>query len=248
MLKRLIPVNFKDALKVLIGAAQAVPAGVRQSNGPDDRLLPGPARFCPVCRQTTEFAPLPYEILLNHARHQCPYHLWDAETLNLSEYWCRKCLATDRDRLFALYLEREWNREQNTDRTLLEIAPHASLTAFLRRLPHATIRTADLCDPGADDRVDIMDMSLYSTGQFDAWICSHVLEHVPDDRRAMRELSRILKPGGWGIVMVPLYRSTVATHEDPSITDPALRWKHFGQDDHVRVYAKDDFVARLHAA
>ena len=78
----------------------------------------------------------------------------------------------------------------------------------------------------------------YSEGQFDVFICSHVLEHIPDDRKAMQELYRILKPRGYGIAMVPINLKVEMTLEDPSLQIPS-RWKYFAQDDHVRMYAKE---------
>jgi ubiquinone/menaquinone biosynthesis C-methylase UbiE len=73
--------------------------------------------------------------------------------------------------------------------------------------------------------------------QFDIIYCSHVFEHIPDDRQAMRELYRVLRKGGWAILQVPVLRDT--TFEDPSVTSPAERLRLFGQEDHVRVYGKD---------
>jgi SAM-dependent methyltransferase len=75
-----------------------------------------------------------------------------------------------------------------------------------------------------------------------------VIEHVPDDAKAMRELYRILKPGGWGITMVPIHLGITSTYEDSSIKDEAGRWKHFGKDDHLRVHSKHGFVGQLEAA
>jgi ubiquinone/menaquinone biosynthesis C-methylase UbiE len=80
---------------------------------------------------------------------------------------------------------------------------------------------------------------------FDAIYCSHVLEHVPDDRRAMREFCRVLKPGGWAILLVPI--TAQKTFEDPTVVDPAERLRLFGQEDHVRRYGPD-YIDRLTAA
>lgn len=240
MLKQLIPIQVKDAIKVLLGTARAIPID-RFAEAPKYRSVQDADRYCPVCNQPTNFRPLPYELVLGHQTHQCLYPLWDQETLNLAEYYCEVCGASDRERIYALFFDREWR----TGGTVLEIAPQPALTRRLQQLPGTTVRTADLYNLHAQDLVDITDMAIYSDGQFDAFVCSHVLEHVPDDLRAMRELYRVLRPGKWGIVMVPISLSAQSTHEDPSITDPALRWKYFGQADHVRLYAKADWISRL---
>lgn len=83
-----------------------------------------------------------------------------------------------------------------------------------------------------------------ATDFFDVVFCSHVLEHVPDDRKAMREPARVLKPGGWAVIMVPCYLEGGPTFEDFTVTAPAERLKLFGQEDHVRLYG-NDFVDRL---
>jgi SAM-dependent methyltransferase len=87
-------------------------------------------------------------------------------------------------------------------------------------------------------RMDVQDIPA-ADESFDAVICNHVLEHVPDDRRAMREIRRVLKPGGWAILGVPLQRQRDDSFEDPSITSPEERERAYGQFDHVRVYGRD---------
>jgi ubiquinone/menaquinone biosynthesis C-methylase UbiE len=79
----------------------------------------------------------------------------------------------------------------------------------------------------------------YPDSTFDVVICCHVLEHIPDDKKAMSELFRVLRPGGWAVLQVPIGRAIDKTYEDASITDPKLREKAFGQHDHVRVYGMD---------
>jgi len=98
---------------------------------------------------------------------------------------------------------------------------------------------------GVDDIVDIVDMKLYNDNQFDFFICSHVLEHVSDDRKALCELYRILKPQGLGILMVPIILGLAEIDEDPSIKDESERWRRFGQHDHVRLYSKNGFIRRV---
>jgi SAM-dependent methyltransferase len=101
--------------------------------------------------------------------------------------------------------------------------------------------TADLLDPRAMERMDVTNVP-HRNGSFDVIYCSHVLEHVPDDRRAMREFFRVLKPSGWALLLVPI--RVPHTVEDPSIVDPAKRRELFGQEDHVRRYGPD-FADRL---
>jgi ubiquinone/menaquinone biosynthesis C-methylase UbiE len=101
---------------------------------------------------------------------------------------------------------------------------------------------------GIDDRVDVTDMCTYADNQFDFFICSHVLEHVMDDRKALGELYRVLKPMGQGILMVPIVLGIEEIDEDPSITDDAERWRRFGQHDHVRLYSKHGFIDRVSEA
>ncbi len=91
-------------------------------------------------------------------------------------------------------------------------------------------------------------MGIYADGSIGFFICSHVLEHVADDRRALAELYRVLKPGRRGILVVPIVLTITEIDEDPTITDPAERWRRFGQDDHVRLYSKQGFLARVRDA
>jgi SAM-dependent methyltransferase len=99
-----------------------------------------------------------------------------------------------------------------------------------------------------DDRVDLMDMSCYEDASYDVIICMHVLEHVPDDRRALSELSRVLKPDGWGVIMVPICVYKRCFDEDVLLQDEDERWRRFGQNDHVRMYSKEVFLERLAAS
>jgi SAM-dependent methyltransferase len=112
------------------------------------------------------------------------------------------------------------------------------------RTPRATYVTADL-EPGrAEQQVDVTHIP-WPDGSVDLLICSHVLEHVPDDRAAMRELRRVLTPEGHALLEVPVIGEL--TREDPAVTDPAERLRLFGQEDHVRVYGRD-YYERLHQA
>ena len=98
--------------------------------------------------------------------------------------------------------------------------------------------TADLESPLADMHFDVQHIPLEARS-IDVVICNHLLEHVEDDRLALRELHRILKPGGWGIMLVPEDRSRATTFEDDTITDAKERTRLFGQYDHRRIYGRD---------
>ena len=118
----------------------------------------------------------------------------------------------------------------------------------MKRLRHraADYTTADLESPLAELHFDVLQIPL-PDASYDVLICNHLLEHVADDRRALGEFYRILRPGGWGILLSPVDRSRAATFEDDSITDPAERTRIFGQYDHRRIYGRD-YGGRLREA
>jgi SAM-dependent methyltransferase len=145
---------------------------------------------------------------------------------------CPRCRSHPRHRAIALLLA----RGDLPGSRLLHFAPEPLFDPVFERLPEINRTTADLYAP-ADLKLDITDMDL-PDGSFDLILCSHVLEHVPDDRAAMSELRRVLAPGGLCLVLTP-YRSEVTTYEDASITAPLDRMVAFGQQDHVRIYGSD---------
>ena len=113
-------------------------------------------------------------------------------------------------------------------------------------MPNLDYVSADWASPRAKLKMDVTDIQC-EDNTFDVILTNHVLEHVPDDRKAMRELHRVLKPGGFAILQSPLNKKFEKTYEDPSITDPKERRKAFGQEDHVRVYGRD-YKERLEEA
>ena len=124
---------------------------------------------------------------------------------------------------------------------LLHIAPEVALMKRLRRIYTEVperYQTADLESPLADMHFDIQHIPLPGES-VDVIFCNHILEHVEDDRLAMRELHRIMRPGGWGIMLVPEERSREVTFEDETITDSEERTRIFGQYDHRRIYGRD---------
>jgi SAM-dependent methyltransferase len=202
--------------------------------------------YCPVCdTKISHFEPLDDFYIQAYKNHKFPYPLEGFETLNYKNYYCPKCHASDRDRLIALFLkEQVWDREI----TVMQFAPSESLSGFITKNPRVKYRTADLFMRGVDDKVDLMDMHIYQDETFDIFICSHVLEHVDNDKKALSEIYRVLKHNGYAILLVPIPLSLQETDEDPSISEPSIRWQRFGQDDHVRLYAKKDFRDRILSA
>ena len=153
---------------------------------------------------------------------------------------CPHCLSLERHRLLWLYLERETTLFESLPQ-LLHIAPEVCLMRHLK--PHyksspERYQTADLESPLADLHFDIQQIPL-ADESFDVVICNHLFEHVADDRRAMGELYRTMRRGGWGIMIVPEDRGRSTTFEDDSITDTEERTRLFGQYDHRRVYGRD---------
>jgi SAM-dependent methyltransferase len=129
---------------------------------------------------------------------------------------------------------------------LLHVAPEAAIRNWIKSQPSVDYLSGDIADPTAMVKLDLMNVH-YDANAFDAVICNHVLEHVPDDRKAMAEIWRILRPGGWSILLSPIHPALNRTREDPTITDPAERQRLFGQHDHLRWYGQD-YGDRLKAA
>ena len=198
---------------------------------------------CLVCHtRTGYFDRFPDIYFEKMDEFQCIHSIFTFETFNILNYECPTCMASDRDRLYALYIS---GKSSNKRIKFIDFAPSSGLSQFLKSLPFLIYQSADLNSELADDKVDLMDMHIYPSNSVDAFLCSHVLEHVEDDRRAMKELFRILKPGGWGIVMVPIQLNLCNVLEDSSHISEADRWKYYCQDDHVRLYSKQGFIDRL---
>ena len=148
-------------------------------------------------------------------------------------------LSLERHRLLWLYLK------YKTDffiakKKVLHIAPEQCFLPIFKKMDNLDYTTADLYSPIVDVKADILDLP-FEDNSFDVVFCNHVLEHIEDDTKAMRELYRVLKPKGIGIFQVPQDLSLENTYEDFSITSEEERKKHFGQYDHVRIYGNDYF-------
>ncbi|MBJ6369634.1 class I SAM-dependent methyltransferase [Snuella sedimenti] len=148
-------------------------------------------------------------------------------------------LSLERHRLLWLYLK------NNTDffskhHKVLHFAPEQAFYKRFKKMENLDYTTTDLKSPLADVKADICDLP-FGDDIFDVILCNHVLEHIPNDTKAMQELYRILKPGGMAILQIPQDLSRAHTFEDNTITNKSERAKIFGQYDHVRVYGRDYF-------
>ncbi len=148
-------------------------------------------------------------------------------------------LSLERHRQMWLYLKNE-TQFFNDNIKVLHIAPEQEFLRRFRKMKNLEYVSADLFSPIVDVKADILDLP-FEDETFDVVICNHVLEHIVDDTKAMSELYRVMKKGGWGIVQVPMKNALEKTYEDFSITDAKERQKHFGQYDHVRWYGMDYF-------
>lgn len=148
-------------------------------------------------------------------------------------------LSLERHRLLWLYLQRETDFF-TSPKKVLHFAPEQAFYKRFKKLDNLDYTTTDLESPLADVKADICNLP-FEDNSFDVILCNHVLEHIPNDTKAMQELYRILKPGGMGIFQIPQDTKRATTFEDNSITDKKERTKIFGQYDHVRIYGLDYF-------
>ncbi len=143
-------------------------------------LFLGSARFCPLCESRVR-------------------RFYPAGLDRRPDARCPVCGSLERHRLFRIVAEKRTDLFDERARRVLHIAPEGAIERLVRRLPGVRYLSADLEDPRAMVRMDITDIG-YPDGSFDVLLCSHVLEHVPDDRKALREFYRVLSPGGWGMI------------------------------------------------
>jgi len=185
-------------------------------------LYIGSARYCPICRRSFR-------------------RFLSAGDPPRSDAKCPACGSLERHRLIWIFFQKKTKVFAGAQQKMLHVAPERSLVPRLSRLPGLDYVTADLFGPDVSVQMDITNIK-FADDIFDIIYCSHVLEHVDDDRRAIAELYRVLNPVGWAVLLVPI--TAEQTFEDPSITDPEERRRVFGQSDHVRRYGPD-YIDRL---
>lgn len=188
-------------------------------------LYTGEGAYCPICekesRQFRQYGDPPRK----HA--QCP-----------------QCSSLERHRLLWLFFKKKTDIFQNSNKLMLHVAPELCFEPRLKKHLNEKYITADLENSRAMVKMDVTDIR-YADKSFDIVCCSHVLEHVQDDKKALRELHRVLKDDGWAILLVPI--TADKTIEDESIISPEERARVFGQADHVRRYGPD-YLDRLRNA
>lgn len=182
-------------------------------------LYRGDKVHCPVCEKS-------FREFING--HSCPY-----------------CGSGRRHRLLFLFLQRKTNF-LHAKLKVLHFAPEHCFYKKFAQLTNLDYKSADLNSSRAMESIDMTNIQ-YADNTFDVVISSHVLEHVPEDAKAMSELYRVMKPGNWSIHQAPIDYSRAITYEDASITSEADRLKHFGHMDHKRVYGRD-YKERLQRA
>ena len=148
-------------------------------------------------------------------------------------------LSLERHRVFWLYLKNETDFF-TTPKKVLHFAPEQAFYKRFKKMQNLDYVTTDLNSPLAEIKADICNLP-FEDNTFDVIFCNHVLEHIPDDTKAMQELYRVMKVDGIGIFQIPQDLSRETTFEDNSITDKKERTKIFGQYDHVRIYGRDYF-------
>lgn len=185
----------------------------------------GGKRYCPICeskvRSFLPFGDPP------RANARCPI-----------------CGSVERHRLDWVFFTTSTDLLDGSPKTLLHVAPEPFLADRLTDIRHCEYLSVDLDRSRAMAQMDITNID-FPDNTFSVIYCSHVLEHVPNDRRAISELYRVLKPDGWAVLQVPI--TAEHTYEDPAITDPEERKKHFGQWDHVR-RCGPDYIERMRSA
>ena len=212
------PDGWRRLLHYVYGKALfSLPPGLRR------RLFRGDQVTCPLCGSS----------LRGFLRLYRPYHRM-----------CPVCGSLQRQRLVWLLLQEQGILAGLRGKKMLHFAPEACLEAQFRRIPGLEYLSADLYSKQAMRKIDITHIPL-PDDSFDFVYCSHVLEHVQDDRQALAELQRVLRPGGQALILVPVKGES--TIEDATLTDPLEREQRFGQFDHLRIYGMD-FVERMEAA
>lgn len=222
LLKQIFPHRFLKQLKIRIRKIRYA----------------GKKYHCPVCNSNIKlWKPLGYDLPVITEKQI----VGGGKRLAM----CPVCDSSDRIRLLYLFLKNRTN-VYSKKINLLHVAPEPPLEYIFKQQKNIEYLTTDMNPAMVMEQMDITNIQ-YPENSFDAIICNHVLEHIPDDHKAMTELFRVLKTGGWAILQVPFSKILDKTFEDPTITTEEDRERIFGQTDHVRIYGQD-YADRLKMA
>ena len=186
----------------------------------------GFARYCPVCR--------------SHLRRFATFHYLGRTR---DDAQCPVCGCVERHRLIWHYLERRTDLFDERSKRMLHVGPEAGFARRLQRVKNLNYLSADIASPLAMEKMDITQIP-YPDGTFDVVLCSHVLQHIPEERKAMAALFRVMKPGGWAILRENIQGEK--TVEDPSAVTEDQRERAYGDPTYWRRYGAD-FKDRLEA-
>lgn len=198
---------------------------------------------CSCCGMEVVYRPLPE--YYNEMQKRLGTELHVAETLNKDKYMCPVCGSSDRDRMIVSFLQKAGLAQAEEGTKVLQVAPADTIQKWIETYcPHVDYETTDLYMDGVSFQSDITDMHMVADETYDLVICSHVLEHVKDDKKAMRELKRITKPDGLVVFLVPVSLDMEEIDEEWGLSEEE-NWRRFGQGDHCRRYGKKGLMNRL---
>jgi SAM-dependent methyltransferase len=245
-------IRERDSLRLELREAKGEISGKlsQKSSGVSTELGPSPARTCVFCNGMVE-AWLPFRIRESDGFA----FLKKLQSIgsNIERFWCPHCSSIDRERHLRLFLDRLNIMERARGGTVLHMSPEYRLRGYIEGHDLASYIRGDLT-PTAEgvQQIDLQQIP-YPDQKFDLVICNHMLEHVADAELALREIHRVLKPGGRAICQTPYSPRLTKTFEDPRLQTTDDRLFFYGQEDHVRLFGSDieqyfatvGFVGRL---
>lgn len=214
--------------------------------GMTERLVQKRRSICCCCGKQVYYRPLPSYYGIETEKHGGEVHI--GETINKEDYSCPVCGASDRDRLITAFLRRLGLDTEYCCEALLQIAPSRAIEHWIyANCPALTYHSTDLYMKGVTFTSDVANMVQIKDESYDYIICSHVLEHVQDDRKAMREIRRVMKKDGFCLFLVPIWLDKEHIDEAWGLSEDE-NWRRFGQGDHCRAYARQELIERLEEA
>lgn len=227
--------DCKNALKILIDLTDKILEHTNEKQ-----------KICNCCGAQIYYKPLSDYYDQQERKYGVEKHI--LETLSRKRYSCPSCFSSDRDRLIVAFLKELELDRMTCAESLLQIAPSKGIEHWIyANCPAVRYDSTDFYMQNVTFRSDVQNMSMVLDEFYDYFICSHVLEHVRDDRKAMKELYRILKREGMGLLLVPVFLDQDDIDEEWGLTEEQ-NWQRFGQGDHCRSYARSGLIKRLQEA